>query len=101
MDGEDSPKKEVNKKLNTLIFGALAVVCCVVLNALIFAVLFLILVFAAGPEGGNIFVWAIPAVFVVSIALSFFIYNRILSFILEKIDIEEYIDPVVLPWRKN
>ena len=102
MDAENRPpKKEVNKKLNTVLFGALAVVCCVVLNALLFTILFLILVFVAGAEGGNIFAWAIPAVFVVSIALSFLIYNRILSIILEKFDIEEYIEPVVMPWRRK
>jgi len=90
----------MNKKVNTLLF---------ILGATLFNILVAILSFAALvllyvnfimnliPESNRS--WAFSLIFLVSIAISFLVYRFVLKYLLTKIEIEKYFDPLFV--RKN
>ena len=85
----------MNKKLNTLLF----ILCATLFNILI-AILsfFLLLLFYARfimtllPEGGRS--WGFTLIFLLSIAISFFVYRIVLKYLLSKVEVEKYFDPL-------
>ncbi|MDR1839969.1 MAG: leader peptide processing enzyme [Treponema sp.] len=90
----------MNKKVNTLlfIFGAtafnilIAILCFIVLTSLYYNFLMPLL-----PEGGRS--WGFAIIFLASIVLSFVIYRVIMKYLMKKIDMEKYFDPLFA--RKN
>jgi fumarate reductase subunit D len=84
-------KKEMNKKVNTLLF----VLGATVLNILITIIIFIVLFFACVgllPEdvAGN----ALPFIFIAALVASFFIYNAVLKIVTKKVDMDKYFDPI-------
>jgi hypothetical protein len=75
-------------------------------NIVIFAVVFLVLLFlylkllapSVGPEVSQ---WATALIFVITIALSFIIYNRFIKIFTNKVDMDKYFDPLVKPRRRR
>jgi hypothetical protein len=45
------------------------------------------------PEGAQ--AWSFPFIFIASIAISFFVYKVVLGFLIKKVDVEKYFDPII------
>jgi len=90
----------VNKKVNTMLFilGAtvfnilVALICFVLLT-----VLYARFIMEGIPESGRS--WGFALIFISSVAISFLVYRVALKFLLTKIQIEKYFDPIFA--RKN
>ena len=85
----------MNKKTNTVLFMLGATLFNVVAMVAIFVVFFLLYGrFLAGvisPQAGQII---IIVLFVGSIALTYFIYHRLIKWISNKWDLDKYFDPI-------
>lgn len=85
----------MNKKANTILFMVGATVFNVVVMIAIFVVMFLLYgrFFAAviSPQIGQII---IIVLFIGSIALTYFIYHRVIKWISNKWDLDEHFDPI-------
>jgi hypothetical protein len=91
-------KKEMNKKVNTLLF----VLGATVFNILITILLFVALFFACvGLLPENIAGNALPFIFIAALVASFFLYNAILKIVTKKIDMDKYFDPIFKPRRRK
>ena len=92
----------MNKKLNSIFF----IIGATVVNVVILIILLLIGLFianrivTAGIVPENMGQILLLLVFVASIIGAFFIYNRLMKFLSEKIDLEKYFDPLFLPKKK-
>ena len=91
----------MNKKLNTALF----ILGATVVNILIMIVLLVIglaiiarLIPEDGGTGGQ---FAFLLVFLLSIAGSFFIYNRVIKLISKKIDMDKYFHPIFRTGKKK
>lgn len=94
----------MSKKTNTLlfilggtVFNILITVICFVVFLAIFSRFYTML-----PESAS--AWAIPAIFVASIVVSFVVYRLAIKIITKKVDMEKYFDPLFgprKPPRKN
>lgn len=90
----------MNKKINTLLFilGAtffnilVAVISFILLT--LFYINFLLLLV---PEQGR--QWGFTLIFLGSLAISFMVYRFVLKYLLTKVDVEKYFDPLFI--RKN
>jgi len=90
----------MNKKVNTLLFivGAtifnilIVVLCFIALTAL-----YLNFLMPSIPEESRS--WGFALIFLASIVLSFFLYRLILKYLMKKVDVEKYFDPLFA--RKN
>ena len=85
----------MNKKLNTIflilgatIFNVLVVLACFFLLFLIYVKFFANLL----PEQSGS--WIFTFIFLVSVAVSFFVYRFLLKYLLKKIDVDKYFDPL-------
>jgi len=85
----------MNKKVNTLLF----ILGATVFNVIVAVISFIILIILCGkfilpriPETG--YSWAVSLILLASIAISIFVYRIVLKFLLTKIDIEQYFDPL-------
>jgi len=90
----------MNKKVNTLLFILGATVFNIFVTILSFVLLFLLyakLIAPLLPEGGGS--WVFSLFFLVSIVISFLVYRYLLKFLLTKVDVEKYFDPIFV--RKN
>lgn len=90
----------MNKKLNTLLF----VLCATLFNILIALISFLLLsVLYANTLAPMLSEenhrWVFSLIFVACLAVSFFVYRAIMKYLLNKIDVEKYFDPIFV--RKN
>lgn len=93
----------MNKKVNTLIF----ILCATVFNILVAIISFILLTFfyvrfimTMLPETG--YSWGFTLVFLSSIAISFLVYRYVLKYLLTKVEIEKYFDPLfVSKYRKK
>jgi len=90
----------MNKKVNTLLF----ILGATVFNVIVAVVSFIILLVFYGKfihprisESG--YSWAVSLILLASIAVSILVYRVVLKFLLNKIDIEKYFDPIFV--RKN
>ena len=92
----------MNKKVNTALFilGATVVNILIMIILLVIglAILARILPADAQGQGGQI---AFMFVFLLAIAGSFFIYNRIIKLISKKIDMDKYFHPIFKTGRKG
>jgi hypothetical protein len=90
----------MNKKANTFLFILAATVFNIVVTVGCFLVLLLLFVkffTSALPE--NAAVWALPVIFLVSIALSFVFYRIALKALMKRIDPDKYFSPLFRPRR--
>jgi len=87
----------LNKKVNTALF----ILGATLVNMLMIFVLFFLLILLAGlliPEPGQSTAQIIFfVVFIGSIAVSFFIYNKLIKWLTNKIDMEKYFHPIFRP----
>ena len=89
----------MSKKTNTIlfilggtVFNILVTIICFLVFLLIFGSLNNIL-----PE--NSIVWILPIIFVLAIISAFAIYHVTLKFIMKKVDMDKYFDPIFRPRR--
>jgi hypothetical protein len=85
----------MNKKLNTLFFilgATLFNIIVAVLSFLLFLLLYARFIHHLLPEGGQS--WSFSLIFIASIAVSFMVYRVVLKYLLNKINIEKYFDPI-------
>jgi phosphoglycerol transferase MdoB-like AlkP superfamily enzyme len=90
----------MNKKANTIIFILGATVFNVLVAIISFVLLILLYVnffITLIPE--NAVPWYFFGIFIASLAISFVVYRYALKFILTKIDVDKYFDPLFV--RRN
>jgi len=86
----------MNKKLNTVLFVLGATVFNIMITVVSF---FLLLIIYANfftkilPQEAQ--AWAFPLIFIASLVISFFVYKVVLGFLIKKIDVEKYFDPII------
>jgi hypothetical protein len=91
-------EKEMNKKVNTLLFVLGATVFNILITIILFIALFFLCAKLLPP---NIAGGALPFLFIVSLVASFFVYNAVLKSITSKINMDKYFDPIFRPGRKK
>ena len=96
------PPKELvkNKKLNTVLFTLGAVIVYSLITMLVFIILCAVSIWVVGIVGESMFSWVLPVIFIISITVSFFMYNGILNIIFKRIEIDDYFDPIEIRWRR-
>jgi hypothetical protein len=90
----------MGKKTNTFLFILAATIFNIVATVVCFFLLLLVFIkFLAPllPETAS--AWALPAIFIGSIALSFVFYRLALKLLLKKIDLDKYFSPLFKPKR--
>jgi len=90
----------MNKRLNTVLFilGATAFnVLAAILSFIILTIIYINLIMLHIPENGRGIGFTI--ILIASLAASFFIYRVALKFLLTKIDVDKYFDPLFI--RRN
>jgi len=90
----------MNKKVNTLLFILGATVFNILIVVLCFialTVLYVNFLMPSVPEESRS--WGFALIFLTAIVLSFLLYRLILKFLMKKIDVEKYFDPLFT--RKN
>jgi hypothetical protein len=91
----------MNKKVNTLLFILGATLFNIIVTVLCFLALLLLyarFIMTVLPENGR--AWGFPLIFIIAIALSFFVYRCVLKLLLKKIPVEQYFDPIFGARRK-
>jgi len=86
----------MNKKANTALFILGATVFNVMITVLSFLLLLLLyekILSQFLPQGVRD--WEFPIIFIAAIAISFFVYKFALGFLIKKIDVEKYFDPLI------
>jgi phosphoglycerol transferase MdoB-like AlkP superfamily enzyme len=93
----------MNKKVNTLLFilgATLFNVITAVISFILFALFYARFIFTKIPEHSRS--WGFILIFLASLAVSFMIYRFVLRFLLTKVKIEDYFDPLfVSKYRKK
>ena len=85
----------MNKKTNTLLFILGATVFNVFVTVLCFVVMMILyakFVMVFLPEEAHS--WAFPLMFIIAIAITFFLYRFALKLLLKKIQVDKYFDPI-------
>jgi len=93
----------MNKKANTLLF----ILCATVFNIfvaifsfVVFTLLYVRFFFPLIPEAGR--QWGFTLIFLSSIGVSFLVYRYVLKYLLTKVEVEKYFDPLfVKKYRKK
>jgi phosphoglycerol transferase MdoB-like AlkP superfamily enzyme len=86
----------MNKKVNTILFILGATVFNIMITVLSF---FILLVFYAKfltkilPQEAQ--AWSFPLIFITSLVISFFVYKLVLGYLIKKINVEKYFDPII------
>jgi len=84
----------MNKRINTLLFVLGATVFNIIVTVLSFIglmALYIKFIIPLIPEANQ---WVFTIVFLVSLAVSFIVYRFLLKYLLKKINIEKYFDPL-------
>jgi hypothetical protein len=90
----------MNKKVNTLLFILGATVFNIfvtIVGFVVFTFLYVRFFMELIPEAGRS--WGFTLIFLASIAVSFLVYRWLLKYLLKKVDVEKYFDPLFV--RKN
>ena len=85
----------MNKKVNTILFILGATVFNILVTVLSFLLLLTIyakLIMHLLPEMAQ--AWSFPLIFMSALAIAFLAYRYVLRFLLTKIEIEKYFDPI-------
>jgi len=95
----------MNKKLNTFLFIIGATVFNILVTIVVFILLFLpsynFLLRRSYPPNLDPLSWMLPLFFILSIVASFVIYRFSLNFLVKKIDMEKYFDPIFINRRRR
>jgi hypothetical protein len=91
-------EKEMNKKVNTLLFILGATAANILITILVFILLFAVCVRLLPPD---IFSGVLPFAFIGALAASFFIYNKVLKIVTKKIDMDKYFAPIFKSNRRK
>jgi len=87
----------MNKKVNTLLFilgATLFNVLIAIISFLLLTILYVNFIAMLIPEQGRH--WGFTLIFLSSIAVSFVVYRIVLKYLLTKVDIEKYFDPLFI-----
>jgi len=92
----------MNKKVNTLLF----IICATLFNVIIalisfmiFTLIYIKFLMMQMPETTRS--WAFAGIFLLSIGVSFLVYRILLKYLINKVEIEKYFDPLfVSKYRK-
>lgn len=85
----------MNRKLNTVLFILGATVANIIVMMVIFLVLFVLFGRFLAPQiPGNIGVYVLMVLFIVSIIVTYFIYHRVVRWLSSKYDLEKYFGPI-------
>ena len=91
----------MNKKLNTFLF----IVVATVFNIVITVLFCLLLLFVCGrfivPVFPGFQEWFFPLSFILAIVLSFIVYRLIVRFLMEKVDLEKYFEPIFFSKKRK
>ena len=90
----------MSKKSNTIFFMIGATFFNVILLAVIFLVGIMVTLLLAG-ENANVATAGLVISFVVAIALSMFIYSKVLNWVIKKWDLENKLDPIFTSRRRK
>ena len=85
----------MNKKVNTILFVLGATLFNILVTILVFLALFAVyikFIMHSLPESAK--GWAFPVIFIAAIAASFVVYRYALRFLLSRIKVEQYFDPI-------
>jgi phosphoglycerol transferase MdoB-like AlkP superfamily enzyme len=85
----------MNKKINTMLFilgATLFNVFVAILSFILFLVLYARFIIPLLPENSRS--WGFTLIVLASIAVSIFVYRLVLRFLLTKVDVEKYFDPI-------
>ncbi len=85
----------MNKKLNTLLF----VFCATLFNIIVALASFLLLSIIYAKTAAPLMSeenhrWFFSLIFIACLAVSFFVYRAIMKYLMNKIDVEKYFDPI-------
>jgi len=86
----------MNKKVNTALFILGATVFNIMITVLSFLLLLLLYSKCLSqflPQGAQ--AWSFPFIFIAAIVISFFVYKFALGFLLKKINVDKYFDPLI------
>jgi len=93
----------MNKKVNTILFVLGATLFNVFIALISFVILILLYIkflLVLIPEAYR--TWGFSIIFLASIAVSFLVYRFVLKYLLTKIDVEKYFDPLfVRKYKKD
>jgi hypothetical protein len=92
----------MNKKVNTILFILGATVFNILVTILAF--LLLLILYAKVfipflPETAHM--WSFPLIFLISLAVAFIVYRKVLNYIMKKIEMETYFDPLFVRRHKS
>jgi len=85
----------MNKRINTLLFVLGATVFNIIVTVLSFiglTVLYIKLIIPLIPDANHS--WGFTIVFLVSLAVAFIVYRFLFKYLLKKINVEKYFDPL-------
>ncbi|MDR2966249.1 MAG: leader peptide processing enzyme [Treponema sp.] len=92
----------MNKKLNTILFilgATLFNVIVAIISFFLFYIIFRKFIIPVIPESS--YSWGFTLVFLACLAVSIGVYRVVLKFLLKKIDIEKYFDPIFINKHKR
>jgi len=92
----------MNKKINTVLFilgATLFNVFVAIVSFVILTFLYIKFLFTLIPEANR--TWGFSIIFLGSIAISFLVYRFVLKYLLTKIDVEKYFDPLFVSKYKR
>ena len=90
----------MNKKLNTVFFvlgATLFNVLVAIISFVLFTLVYVRFILNLIPEQGRS--WGFTLIFLLSIAVSFLVYRYLLKYLLTKVNVEKYFDPIFI--RRN
>jgi len=92
----------MNKKLNSVLF----ILCATLFNILIalvsfiiFTIMYIKFLVMKIPESSRS--WALSGILLIAIGVSFLVYRVVLKYLINKIEIEKYFDPLFVRKRRN
>jgi len=85
----------MNKKVNTALFILGATVFNVLITVLSFLLLLFLMNFFLHLLPQAVRDWSFQFIFIASIAISFFVYKFAIGFLIKRIDVEKYFDPII------
>jgi len=85
----------MNKKVNTLLFMLGATLFNIIVTILVFLVLMILFsMFIAVHVSEAAHAWSFSLIFLAAIACTFLLYRIILKYLMKKINMEKYFDPI-------
>jgi len=92
----------MNKKVNTILFILGATVFNILITILSFLVLLIIYaktIMRILPEGLQS--WSFPFIFIAALAIAFFAYRYTLRYLISRVEIEKYFDPIFVSKQRK